>query len=192
MSALLDDMGYRVTALDWSEPMLAIARAKADEAGRRIAFRQADAEATMEPDASHDVLFTRHLVWTLVDPAAAFAEWHRVLQPGGRLVIVDGDFVTRGRFARLLHWAERWLGIARPPAEPALAARHRAILSRVHFRDGARAEAVAALLAQAGFTDIRIDRRLGRINLAIGCCAGWRETLRRETQHRYAISARRP
>lgn len=192
MSALLDDMGYSVTALDWSEPMLAIARAKAVAAGRRIAFRQADAEATMEPEASYDVLFTRHLVWTLVDPAAAFADWLRVLRPSGRLVIVDGDFVTRGRAARWLERVERRLGLARPPADLALAERHRAILSRVHFRDGARAGAVAALLAQAGFSDIRIDRRLGPINRAIGRSAGWREMLRREAQHRYLIVARRP
>lgn len=192
MGTLLLDLGYRVTGLDWSEPMLAIARRKAAAADRAVAFRQADAEVTMEPDAAYDLLLTRHLVWTLVDPAAAFAEWHRILRPGGRLVIIDGDFVRRTVTARLLDWAAARLGLRRRPApDPELAARHRAILDRVHFRDGARAEAVAAMLRAAGFENIRVDFRLAPVNRAIARHAGLIEGLRREVQHRYLISAER-
>lgn len=193
MASLLSDMGYGVTALDWSEAMLDIARKKAQAAGRTIAFRQADAEVTMEAEASHDVLLTRHLVWTLVDPVAAFAEWRRILRPGGRLLIIDGDFVSPGHAARLLDWIARRISSASKSLPDAdLAEQHRAILRRVHFRDGARAGAVAALLRAAGFTDVTVDRRLGRINRAIGRHAGFLQGLKRQTQHRYAISATRP
>lgn len=193
MAGLLDDMNYAVTALDWSEPMLEIARAKSHAAGRATAFRQADAEVTMEPDASHDVLLTRHLVWTLVDPAAAFAEWRRILRPGGRLLIIDGDFVSPGQAARLLEWiSARVAPGSMRQRDPDLAAQHQSILERVHFRHGARAGAVAALLRSAGFTDVTVDRRLGPINREIGRHAGLLHGLKRQTQHRYAISATCP
>ena len=68
ISHLMDDLGYRVTGLDWAEPMLERAKAKAKSRNRAITFRMGDAENTMEPDAAHDVIINRHLVWTLVDP----------------------------------------------------------------------------------------------------------------------------
>ncbi|AUM73915.1 class I SAM-dependent methyltransferase [Paracoccus jeotgali] len=193
MAGVLCDLGYDVTALDWSEAMLDIACTKAIKSGREIAFRQADAEVTMEPDASHEVLLARHLVWTLVDPAAAFSEWRRILRPGGRLLIVDGDFVAAGWPSRLLHWIAGWMAPSSAPSQSRdLTEQHRSILERVHFKNGARAEAVAALLRSAGFTDIIVDRRLGSINRAIGRHAGILHGIKRQTQHRYAISAMRP
>ena len=187
ISLLCHELGFQVTGLDWSGPMLERARAKAQATGARVPFLQADAERTMLPGASHEVIVTRHLVWTLVDPAAAFAEWFRLLAPGGRLLIVDGDFVRRGLLARVLH-----LFGAEPPRKGSLAARHAEILSRVHFSGGARAEAVAAQLAEAGFTAIRIDTRLGAIHRAQAHRFGWRKALMRRSEHRYAISATKP
>ena len=102
ISHLLDDLGFKVTGLDWAEPMLERARAKAKARGRQIRFLMGDAERTMEDDAAYDVITNRHLVWTLVDPLACFREWHRVLKPGGKLLIVDGDFVNTSTLTRLL------------------------------------------------------------------------------------------
>lgn len=182
IAMLCRQLGFDVTGLDWSEPMLARARSKAPD----IQFLQADAERTMLPDASFDVVVTRHLVWTLVDPAAAFAEWRRVLVPGGQLLLVDGDFVTRS-------WLARALSRISPAAGPrGLATRHQEILARVHFAGGARAELVAALLEEAGFTHIRVDTRLGRIHRAQARQFGWRKSMLRRSEHRYAIAARVP
>lgn len=173
-------MGFEVTGLDWAEPMLDRARAKLPD----VTFLQADAECTMLPTGCMDVIVTRHLVWTLVDPAAAFADWHRVLAPGGQLLVVDGDFVTKG-------WLARVFG-SRQTSDHGAAARHRRILRQVHFADGARAGAISDMLAQAGFTDIRIDTRLGRIHRAQARQMGWTRYLLRRSEHRFAISARRP
>lgn len=177
--------GYRVTGLDWSEPMLALARAKAADAGADIEFLQADAERIPLRDNTRDVIMTRHLVWTLVDPAAAFAEWFRVLKPGGQVLIVDGDFVTKGWLARLLTRLS-------PPKTSEMAMRHADILSRVHFSGGARARDVATLLELAGFGDITIDTDLRAIHRAQARHLGVRKSLLRRSEHRYAISARKP
>src|SRR4051812_36943540 len=79
ISHLLDGLGFQVTGLDWSEAMLARARAKAEARGARIRFVMGDVERTFETPESYDVIVTRHLVWTLIDPKAALAEWHSLL-----------------------------------------------------------------------------------------------------------------
>jgi ubiquinone/menaquinone biosynthesis C-methylase UbiE len=189
ISMLCQELGFQVTGADWAEPMLERARAKALSAGVPIQFLQADAERTMLPDASQDVIVTRHLVWTLVDPAAAFNEWLRLLAPGGTLLIVDGDFVSRGWIGRIL---ARWIGGGPARRGSDMTRRHAEILAQVHFSGGARAEAVAALLARAGFTDIQIDTRFGAIHRAQARQLGWKKALLRRSEHRYAIRASKP
>ena len=198
VSHLLDDLGFKVTGLDWAEPMLELARRKAKTRGRTISFRIGDAENTMEPDDHYDVVVNRHLVWTLVDPAAAFREWLRVLKPGGKLLVVDGDFVNTNRlerfFSTLNAWGQRF-GILRPdaPSQPrAMMETHRGILARVHFSQGARAEAVVELLRAAGFVAIEIDTDLGEIHRMQAKNWNLFKGLARRSQHRYAISASKP
>lgn len=192
VSHLLDDLGFRVTGMDWAEPMLERARAKARARGRAIRFLMGDAENTMELDGSYDVITNRHLVWTLVDPLSAFREWHRLLRPGGRLLIVDGDFVNPGLVARLARKVSDWLGTGNThngPSTGALTATHQSILSRVYFSGGARAEAVVDLLGQAGFDKITVDTDMRAIHRTQKKNFGFLKGLERATQHRYAICA---
>ncbi|TYC66782.1 methyltransferase domain-containing protein [Stappia sp. BW2] len=194
ISHLLDDLNFNVTGMDWAEPMLAKAREKAKTRGRAIRFLLGDAERTMEPSGSYDAITCRHLVWTLVDPASAFAEWHRVLKPEGRLLIVDGDFVNPGWFARLLATVSKTRALFgnQPEAEAKPASMmetHRNILSRVHFSNGAKAEAVVDLLRDAGFRQIVVDTDLKAVHRAQRRHLPFFKGLERATQHRYAICA---
>lgn len=83
--------GHRVTGVDFAPAMLELARAKAAACTAAIRFEEADAEALPFAGASFDLAVSRHLLWTLPHPEAVIDEWIRVLRPGGRLVVVDGQ-----------------------------------------------------------------------------------------------------
>jgi ubiquinone/menaquinone biosynthesis C-methylase UbiE len=194
ISRLLCEKGFSVTGLDFAEPMLERARRKAQEKGLDARYLMGDAEDTRLPDNEFDVIMTRHLVWTLPDPAAAFADWFRVLKPGGRLLIVDADTALRSRKARLLQKIATALkrfgkAVQSPGVDPQV---HNRIVSQVHFSGGAQAEAIAALLTGAGFTAVTIDRDHGKIRRAQARHMPLHQCLSRAAQDRYAISAAKP
>ena len=89
---ILAARGYRVTAVDFSESMLAEAKRNAGSLGERIDFRRMDAQALEFPDLSFDAVVTRNLTWNLQDPVKAYGEWHRVLRIGGVLLNFDADW----------------------------------------------------------------------------------------------------
>lgn len=198
ISHLMDDLGYQVTGIDWSEAMLERARAKAASRGRAIRFHVGDAENTLEADDSYDVIITRHLVWTLVDPEACFAEWLRVLKPGGKLLIIDGDFVNTGLAERLIKRLATFLERTNliktqaPHAPATMASMHESILSRVHFSGGARVDAVSRMLKATGFSPVTADTNLRKIHKAQSQYFGFFKAIARGLQHRYAIIAQKP
>ncbi|WP_170990211.1 class I SAM-dependent methyltransferase [Aquamicrobium sp. LC103] len=156
VTRLLHDLGHDLTALDFSEAMLAKARAKhAGKSGPR--FLLADAGDTMEPNASYDAIVCRHLVWTLTDPATAFADWLRILRPGGRLIVYDGDW-TKPKASML--WVARllsfWERVSPDPYyDGAMSEKHAEIMRRLPFREGLTFDRLALELAAAGFVSIR-------------------------------------
>ena len=82
--------GFDITGIDLSPNMISTAKKKGQEMGLSINFRTGDAEALPFEDHSFDVVVSRNLLWTLPSPETAIQEWHRVLKPGGRIIISDG------------------------------------------------------------------------------------------------------
>lgn len=89
---LLAQTGCEVTGIDLSEGMLAQAAALADEAGCTVDWRCMSATELDFEESSFDGVLARNLTWTLTDPEAAYAEWLRVLRPGGVLLNFDADY----------------------------------------------------------------------------------------------------
>ncbi|MEO3474321.1 methyltransferase domain-containing protein [Roseomonas sp. CAU 1739] len=188
VSRALLNLGAGVTGVDFSEAMLARARAK--HAGQSWQGRLADAETLAGlPDATFDGAVTRHLVWTLTDPPAAFAAWLRVLKPGARLLVVDGNWVREGLRGRLLRRIAAALGGTAPAA--ADGAVHRQILSRVPYHDGLTRDRLIGDLVRAGFTDPR-PHGVGAIYLRGLHGATLAERLRLLAPTRFAVSVGKP
>ncbi len=186
ISHLLHDFGLNVTGLDWSDAMLDIARNKAGHRKSGIRFLTGDAENTHEPAASYDIIVTRHLVWTLVDPSAAFSHWYSLLKENGTLLIVDGDFVNKTRLQKLLKWLAGNNGNRQSKN---MRDTHQSILSRVYFRNGAKAEQVTDMLHRVGFQDVSTQTNLSEIQKAQAAKMDFFKGLERATQHRYIIRA---
>lgn len=79
----------RLTGVDWSPAMLAIARERAAATGRDVDLRQGDAQALDFPDASFDTVLCALGLCAIPDDRRAVTEMARVLRPGGRLLLVD-------------------------------------------------------------------------------------------------------
>ncbi len=89
---LLCESGYDVTAIDLTPAMLAEAKKNAGELAGRIRFTEMSAEALEFEDASFDAVISRNLTWNLPHPDTAYAEWVRVLRPGGLLLNFDANW----------------------------------------------------------------------------------------------------
>lgn len=89
-------LGHRVVGIDVAENMLAIARDKAAEQGAQLTFQLGDAAEPPFAPESFDAIVSRHVTWTLPDPGHAFARWHDLLRPGGRVVAIDGLWGSAG------------------------------------------------------------------------------------------------
>ena len=75
----------RVTGLDVSAPILAVAKARGGDAAN-VTWLLADAATHAFPADAFDVMFSRFGVMFFGDPRAAFANLRRAARPGGRLV----------------------------------------------------------------------------------------------------------
>ena len=93
-SIILARLGFAVDAVDMSTQMLVRAATNVTNAGvaDQILFHEEDAAHLPFPDNSFDAIVMRNVTWLMRDPAAAYAEWHRVLAPGGKLLIFDANW----------------------------------------------------------------------------------------------------
>jgi ubiquinone/menaquinone biosynthesis C-methylase UbiE len=96
MTVLMAELGHEVSGIDLSGEMVARARAKTAPFGRAVQIAQADASAPPFAAGTFDVVFARHILWTLPDPTGALQRWAALLRPGGRLVLVEGRWGLEG------------------------------------------------------------------------------------------------
>ena len=89
---LLRELGYDVTAIDLTPAMLEEAKKNAGELAGRICWMEMNAEALDFADERFDVVVSRNLTWNLPHPDKAYAEWARVLKPGGLLLNFDANW----------------------------------------------------------------------------------------------------
>jgi len=79
----------QLTAVELSPGMLEIGRKRADELGRKVDLRLGDAQALEFEDQIFDTVIITFGLCTIPDDRGAATEAHRVLRPGGRLVLLE-------------------------------------------------------------------------------------------------------
>lgn len=89
---ILAQLGFDITAIDYTEQMLLEAKQNAGKFSEQIDFQQMDAQNLNFPDKKFDVIVTRNLTWNLENPQQAYSEWHRVLKKDGVLLNFDANW----------------------------------------------------------------------------------------------------
>lgn len=93
--ALLASPSREIDAIDVSEAMVAQAELHTRQIhppSAVVRFHVMDAQALLFEDDTFDVIITRNVTWTLPEPAQAYAEWVRVLKPGGIFLNFDANW----------------------------------------------------------------------------------------------------
>lgn len=109
-SVLLARLGYEVTAVDYTENMLAEARKNAAHYGVDIDFRRMDAQKLDFEDGIFDLVISRNVLWNLEQPEQAYREWLRVLKLNGTVMNFDGNFyyyVTDAEYGDRTRWEHK-------------------------------------------------------------------------------------
>jgi ubiquinone/menaquinone biosynthesis C-methylase UbiE len=79
----------KLTAIEFSPQMLALARKRADALGREFDLREGDAQDLEFDDRSFDTVIITLALCTIPDDRKAAREAYRVLRPGGRLILLE-------------------------------------------------------------------------------------------------------
>ncbi len=147
-----------IVGLDFAGAMLRIARRRVEgiEAGQRARFVLGDALHPPLADASVDAVVSGFVLRNVDGLPEVFAAMARVLRPGGRLVILEMTPMRRRMFRPFFRlYFNHWV-----PLLGRLVSRHASAYTWLprSVDEFVSAEALASLIAAAGFTDVRVYR----------------------------------
>jgi phosphatidylethanolamine/phosphatidyl-N-methylethanolamine N-methyltransferase len=103
------DLTTEITGIDLSAPMLAKARERM-ASGRYPYVRDVhlmDAHRMTFADASFDCVVAQFVITLVANPEQVLTECHRVVKPGGRIILVNHLYSETGVAAAVERWAAR-------------------------------------------------------------------------------------
>jgi ubiquinone/menaquinone biosynthesis C-methylase UbiE len=101
--------GVRLTGIDLTSEMLALARERAADLGMAVTLCEGDAQALPFPDGTFDTVVCTYAMCSVPDERQTVLEMKRVLRVGGRLILVDH---VRSSVAPI-YWVQRLMELAR-------------------------------------------------------------------------------
>lgn len=158
--------GIEVAALDYSQPMLEIAKKKSVRKNLHdINFIHGDVASMPFPDNHFDsigIAFAfRNLTFHNPDTSKFLSEILRVLKPGGRFVIVETSQPKDVIIRKLFHWYMRWITA---PVGGTLSGHYGAYKYLAHSaRNYFKSEELEKLLTDTGFYKVRTQLLMGGI-----------------------------
>lgn len=84
-----DPIDVRLSGVDLSPEMLAVAKTSAKRIGRAVELKEGDAQNLPFADCYFDTVACTYALCSVPDETRAISEMKRVLRPGGRLILVD-------------------------------------------------------------------------------------------------------
>jgi SAM-dependent methyltransferase len=131
-----------VTGIDLAPEMVALTRADLERQGiANAGVEEMDAEELRYPDGSFDVVICAFAAFMFAHPEAAFKEFHRVLAPGGQLMLTTWSGEDpRWAFVGPLIFRALGPDAGPPPSNP--------------FKEEG---SLPAHLSNAGFTDVQAE-----------------------------------
>ena len=91
-SVILGRLGHKVTGIDYNEEMCKVAASNCKTYGVDTDFIRMDAHNLEFEDDTFDLVVSRDVLWNLDDPARVYDEMYRVVRPGGKITVFDGNF----------------------------------------------------------------------------------------------------
>lgn len=168
LALMLSEMGHKAIGIDMSKRMLKRAHEKAQMSNLRAEFKVGDAEAPPFENESFDAIVSRHVLWTLPNPENAVQAWKNLLKPGGKVVIIDGNWGQNNRTGFQKFWRVMAMPLVlmtefRDPRMP-----KKDLDEHLPMRQRKRPEADIDLLEELGFeagvTEIELPRKYSILN----------------------------
>jgi ubiquinone/menaquinone biosynthesis C-methylase UbiE len=154
------------TCTDISPGMVTTLSANAARLGLKVKTARADAESLPFADQSFDLVLGHAVLHHIPDLERAFAEFHRVLRPGGRLVFAGEPSRFGDRLARIPKRSAQWISPlwrrllgARPAPAPGATGtqdEHEHALEHVVDIHAFAPADLAVHAKRAGFEDVKI------------------------------------
>jgi SAM-dependent methyltransferase len=178
----------QANGIDISEPLIAMARARAQREGATARFVRADAQTHAFEPASFDILISRFGVMFFDDPVAAFANLRRASTKAGALRLVVFRSITENPFMTTAERAASPLLPNIPPRKPdapgQFAFADRGRVRRILENSGWSGTDLAPLDVECVFPAAALERYFTRLGPVAQALRDANPGLREETSQR--------
>lgn len=166
-AVLLADLGFDVTAIDYSEKMVQNAISNSHKLGyKTIHYLKMDAQHLEFDNETFDFIISRNVTWTLPDPKRAYEEWCRVLKPGGIIMNFDANYGQGFKFAeergetykQMQNWVPSTYNRALQSEE--LIRRRNEYTKQLYISNDVRPQWDVDVLLQNGISQITLDTEI--------------------------------
>ncbi len=132
-----------VHGVDYDAAMIALAwqRCRAESVAATLSYHHANATALPWPDHYFDASRSDRIYQHLLDPVHAFDEQLRVTRPGGRVVVISGD----------------WATLSIDSDEPEIESRYAHFVATLAVENPISGHCLRSLFAQRGVLDVQVD-----------------------------------